>query len=136
MEIKKRIDVDPVAWSKFDQNLKRAVESVQGDPTIEWPVAITLVPTTGTATVIQGTPDRAGRIRMAEERQAAFEAEVAGLVDILELQGAREIQTFWINRSVSARAKLPALEAAGKREEVNQIVLTVRQKVIATSGTE
>src|SRR3990172_5417683 len=95
VEIKKRIDVDPVAWSKFDQNLKRAVESVQGDPTIEWPDAITLVPTTGTATVIQGTPDRAGRIRMAEERQPAFEAEVAGLVDILELQGAREIQTFW-----------------------------------------
>lgn len=135
MSIPNRYGVDPAAWAKFDAGLCRAIASVRGDPSIEWPVTLFLAQA-GQAGAGPARPpaSQAERVRLAEERQAPFEREVAGLVESLEKAGARDLQLFWINRSLGARMALPALEVAARRPEIERITLALRQKVIATTS--
>lgn len=123
-----RFGIDPIAWGKFDPNLRRAIVSLQADPTVDLPVMIALtVSTEPPAAAPERRPSREERARLAAERQTAFERKVADLVQELEPNGVDNIQLFWINQTVSGRMALPALEAVGRRQEVRQIVLSVRQ---------
>jgi hypothetical protein len=120
----------PAAWAKFDPRLRQAIVSLQADPTIELPVMIVLAAPAELPAAREGPPGREDRAKLATEQEAAFERETDDLVQELEQLGARDLRLFWINQTVSARLTLPALEAAGKREEVKQIVLAVRQKAL------
>lgn len=121
--------VAPAAWAKFDAPLRRAVETDGTEA--EWPVMVVL---TGAAEAAppgeQGRPDKGARRAWAAEQKAAFEREAAGVVLVLERAGAYAIERHWLNRSVSARAPLAALEAAGARDDVNGVVLAATQRVI------
>jgi hypothetical protein len=57
------------------------------------------------------------------ERAAAFARETADLIETLAALGAREVQTFWINRTISARLNVHALDVIGRRADVEQIML-------------
>lgn len=127
----RRFGIDSTAWAKFDPNLQQAIASLQADPTIELPVMIALDVPAESMGGSQGASGREARRQQAQERQVAFEREAALLVHELEQRGAHNIQLFWINQTVSGRMALPALEVAGRREEVRRIVLAVRQKVTA-----
>lgn len=126
-----RFNIDPTAWAKFDPNLRRALASLQADPTVDLPVMIALSVPTESMGGSEGASSREVLRQQAQERQAGFERSAANLVQELEQRGAHNIQLFWINQTVSGRMALPALEAVGRRQEVRQIVLAVRQKVIA-----
>jgi len=126
-----RFGIDPTAWAKFDPNLRQAIISLQADPTVELPVMIVLAgPVDLPAAAPEKRPGREARARLVAERRSAFERDVADLVQELGQFDARNLRRFWINWTVSARLTLPALEAAGRREEVKQIVLVVRQKAL------
>jgi hypothetical protein len=91
-------------------------------------------PTESSATTQEESLGREERARLTAEHQATFEREAADLVQELTQLGARDLRLFWINRTVSGRLTLPALEAAGRREEVKQLVLVVRRKALLENG--
>jgi hypothetical protein len=123
--------ISATAWMKFDLGLQRASNSIHADQRVELPVMIALATPAGpSATTREGPLGPEERARMAAEQQAAFEREAADLVQELTQLGARDLRLFWINRTVSGRLTLPALEAAGRRQEVKQIVLAVRQNAL------
>jgi hypothetical protein len=133
MSTHNQFDIAAEAWAKFDPALRRALSSTHADPTIMLPVIIVLTASTEPQAMRQEGPrSREARTQLAAERQAEFERESAPLIRELERLGAQDIQRFWINRTVSVRLPLPALQAVGQRAEVQQIMLIVPQKVLAT----
>jgi len=123
------IGIDPAVWAKFEPGLQRAVASLHGDSTIVLPVVFALAESAAPPAATGGAVGREARQQQAQERQAAFAAETEPLVREMEQMGAQEIQIFWLNRTLSARLTLPAIQALGRRDAVKQIVLAVRQKV-------
>ena len=76
-------------------------------------------------------PSRKDRARWAGEREAAFASEVGSLLDELATHGATEIEPLWLNRTVAARLALAGIEAAARRPETRQIILSVRRVITA-----
>jgi hypothetical protein len=128
MSQQNQFDIEPKAWSKFDPGLEEALKNLQADPNVDLPVIIALVSTEPLVTSEVWSSLEARR-RQALERQRAFEHQVSDLIQALEQVKAQDIQSFWINNTVSARLTLPALRQICQREDVKQIVLVVPQKV-------
>ena len=122
-------------WAKLDPTLRQALQSLNADPSVDLPVVISLVgqrDTTGSGS----SPElprltRQERSRAAQEREAAFAAEVADLLNVLHGYGATEVQPLWLNRTVAARIPLPGIESVARRPDTKQIVLAVPQRVTA-----
>jgi hypothetical protein len=121
-------------WAKLDPTLRKALQ-LNADSSVDLPVVILLVgqrDTTGSGS----SPDlprltRQERFRAAQEREAAFAAEVADLLNVLHGYGATEVQPLWLNRTVAARIPLPGIESVARRPDTKQIVLAVPQRVTA-----
>ena len=118
-------DGQAAGWTKFDPSLRAALEAVRADPTVALPVLIALTPCPPPAAPAPVRPGREERLRRAAQREAAFAAEVAGLIAELEAAGARELRPFWINCTLGGRLALPALLTAARRSQVGRIVLDV-----------
>lgn len=130
-----RHGVAPEAWAKFDAALKRAVADAGAGRPTGFP-AIVVLSYAGspagkdTSDPPSGRADREERRRRAARREAAFGKETEPLVQEVERAGARDVAIHWINRTVSLRAPRGALEAAGKREEVQEIMLAPMRRAI------
>jgi|GEM_PF-7002233 len=122
MEWSKEYGVNREAWEKFDGFLRQAVVDARGSQTWDAPVMIVLAGEREPqpAPEIPRGRDRAQRIA---ERASGFERETTDLIETLAALGARDVETFWINRTISARLNLRALDVIGRREEVKQIML-------------
>ena len=59
-----------------------------------------------------------------------FGGETDSLVQQLVQQGARDVQAYWINSTVSAHVPVGALNAIGSRSDVKQILLLVRHRAV------
>ena len=122
-------------WAKADPGLRAALNSLHGDPSVELPVMIVLVPAGGTAEATAGSAilagmsdeERSAKVRAEQER---FEREAGPVVTALSASDARDVQLFWINRTLATRAKLPALAAVARLDQVRELILDVRQRVI------
>jgi hypothetical protein len=126
------IQVAPEVWAKFDPTLRQALTSLNADPTVPLPVVIAIAgPVEPLRSGTEAPRTRDERAALARAREAAFEREVAGLVRQLEAFGATDVQTSWLNRTVSARVGLPGIEAAARRPDTAQVVLAVRRKITA-----
>ena len=122
--------------AKADPGLRAALNSLHGDPSVELPVMIVLVPpgggtaeaTAGSA-ILAGMSDeeRSAKVRAEQER---FEREAGPVVTALSASDARDVQLFWINRTLATRAKLPALAAVARLDQVRELILDVRQRVV------
>ena len=78
-----------------------------------------------------GTPGEAARAsKETGTTQALFEAEARPLVDRLTALGAREIRPLWIARAVAARVPLSAVLHLASGDEVRQIALDTKRKVL------
>jgi hypothetical protein len=127
--------VAPEVWAKLDPALRQALRSLNADPSVALPVVISLVGQPDTsrsrASPDLPRPTPQERSRAAQEREAAFAAELADLISELHGYGATDVQPFSLNRTVGARVTLPGLEAVARRPETKQILLAVRRPVTA-----
>jgi hypothetical protein len=96
-----RFGMGDEAWAKLDRGLQREIERLRGDAAAEVQVMVSLL----------------GR-------------ETEGLVRHLAQQGARDVQAYWINSTVSAHVPIGALNEIGSRGDVKQILLLVRHRAV------
>jgi len=120
------------AWEKFDDSLRREVVDVGGNPDRELRVMILLTddhePTqAATGTRIRGEE----RAMFVADQGDSFERRIDGLLRELEALKARDIKTFWLNRTISAMLPVRALDEIGRRADVKQMILVRKQKVMA-----
>lgn len=123
-------------WAKADPGLRAALNSLHGDPSVELPVMIVLVSPGGGSSeatadsgTVAGMSDEERRAKVRAE-QEGFEREAGPVVAALSASGARDVQLFWLNRTIAARAKLPALAAVARLDQVGELVLDARQRVV------
>jgi len=114
-----RFGIGDEAWAKLDSGLRREVERLRGDVTAELHVMVSLYPLQAQAGV-----------ESTERKEARFQDESENLVHQLEEHGAREVQGYWINSTVSARIPIDLLGPIGKRSDVKQILLLVRHRAV------
>ncbi len=114
--------MSPEALGKCDPRLKREIERCGPEVTAELPILMRL------AQAVSGSPS--GQANSAEQREAAFTAETEDLVDQLVRGDARDIQRFWINRTVAARAKIATIREIAERPDVAEILMVVRHKAL------
>jgi hypothetical protein len=59
-----------------------------------------------------------------------FDEAATAFVRALERAGARRIERYWINSSVSAFVRRPALDALAERDDVKQVILVVERNIM------
>lgn len=115
----KRFNVGDEAWAKLDSGLRREVERLRGEAAAELHLMVSLHP---------GQVKAEGE--SVERKEARFRDESGSLMRQLEQYGARDVQGYWINSTVSARIPIGALDAIGGRSDVKQILLLVRRRAV------
>jgi hypothetical protein len=114
----------PEVWRKLDRELQQAIEEqARAGAERELAVLVVLTPTAMTAPAAGGAPQAAARW------QAAFERRARPLIAELERLGARPVELFWINSSLTARLLPAAIAEIGGRDEVQQIQLLVERRM-------
>ena len=127
-----KVGVNQQTWEKFDDFLRRAIAEAKGDATREFPVIIVLREQNQPAGA-QSEHRLKGeeRAKFVEEQSAKFKQTSDEVVRMLTELQARDVKTFWINQTVSANLTLRALDGIGQRNDVKQIMLVRKQKIMA-----
>jgi hypothetical protein len=115
----KRYGIGDEAWAKLDSGLRREVERLSGEAAAELHLMVSLHPRQVKA---EG--------ESIEQKEVRFRNESGGLRQQLEQHGARDVQGYWINSTVSARVPMGALNMIGGRSDVKQILLLVQHKAV------
>ena len=121
MEWKSQYGFSREGWEKFDDFLQQAIVEAQSNPSQAVSAMIVLHGKRTSPSGEQATGEK--RADLAAKQAALFDQEVKDLLETLRTLGAREIQTFWINRTLSAVMPLAAVDAIGRRSDVKQIQL-------------
>ena len=124
--------ISPIVWAKLDRNLQREISRHHGDPSIEFPIIILVKITNDTTDSFEDLTNSLTRKNLSQKKQAFFKQKTKDLVQNLKQLGVIDIKMLWINNSLSARVKIPALNKIGIREDIKEIILSVRHKVIVT----
>jgi hypothetical protein len=114
--------LSPETWKKFDRGLKREIERHGEELDAELPVLIRLT------SAERGSPG--GQGKSVQQKEAEFSAEAAELMEQLKRGKARDIQRFWINRTVAAKATIATICGIAERPDVAEILLVVQHKAI------
>lgn len=127
-----KVGVSQQAWEKLDGFLRNGIADAKGDATQEFPVMIVLKEQNQPAEAQSEHRLRGEeRAKFVEEQSAKFKQTSAELVRMLTELKARDVKTFWINRTVSANLTLRALGETGQRDDVKQIILVRKQQIMA-----
>jgi hypothetical protein len=127
-----QVGVSQQTWEKLDGFLGRAIAEAKGDATQEFLVMIVLREQNelaGTQSERRLKGDE--RAKYIEEQSAQFKQTSTELVRVLTDLQARDVKTFWINRTVSATLTLRACEGIGQRDDVKEIILVRKQQIMA-----
>ena len=129
MQWKEQYGISRETFEKCDSFLQQTIAEASGNMSRELPVMIVVEagksPEPGTKSV-----EKKDRAKLAAEQTAAFENEIADLLKVLTGRGAKDIEKFWINRTISALIPLGALDAIGQRPDVKQIMLLRKVQAI------
>lgn len=109
-------------FEKSDSFLRQTIAEAKGNMSRELPVMI-VVESGKSQEPSTKSAEKQDRAKLAAAQAAAFESEIADLLKLLTDRGARDIQKFWINRTISALIPLGALDEIGRRPDVRQIML-------------
>jgi hypothetical protein len=115
----KRFGIGDEAWAKLDRGLRREIERLRGEAAAELHLMVSLHPR-----------QVKGEGESIEQKEARFRDESGTLMQQLEQHGARDVQGYWINSTVSARISIGALNVIGSRSDVKQILLLVRHRAV------
>ena len=122
MASKKQYGVSGETLEKCDDFLREAVVEAQDNTSQPLALMIVLAGEKKSSPASQPAA-RKDRSELVSEQASAFKEEIRDLLETLSALGARDIQTFWINRTISAVLPLGALDVIGRRPEVKQIQL-------------
>ena len=129
MQWNEQLGISRETFEKSDSFLRQTIAEAKGDMSRELPVMI-VVESGRSPEPGRNSAEKKDRAKLATEQAAAFENEIADLLKLLTGLGAKDIQRFWINRTISALIPLGALDAIGRRPDVKQIMLLRKVQAI------
>jgi len=129
MKWNEQLGISRETFERSDSSLRQAIAEAKGDRSRELAVMI-VVESGKSPESSRKSAETKDRAKLAAEQAAAFERETADLLQLLTAVGGRDIQTFWINRTISALVPLGALDAIGQRQDVKQILLLRKVQTI------